>query len=174
MRVVIRFGSRIRHPFFPDWVATPAVEAEGARQYTALSGKVSQLMDAAEAGVSAARAVYVVRSVEHPFLSESEREAVWRTFQVPIYTVLLGARGRTLAYECEAQDGLHLAVNCLASTAWTAFFEEGERPTCTVAAPVDSSLCECGRTGHRLVDPLHAVRARRVVPIAPRQAVGMA
>ena len=68
MRVVIRFGSRIRHPFFADWLATPAVETEGPRKYTALSGTVSQLMEAADSGVRATRAVYVVRGVEHPFL----------------------------------------------------------------------------------------------------------
>ncbi len=166
MRVVIRFGSRIRHPFFPDCVATPAVEAEGPRKYTALSGTVTQLVDAAGLGVRAGRAVYVIRSVLHPFLLESEREAVWRAFQVPVFTVLMGARGKTLAFECEAQDGLHLAVNCLAGASWTAFFEEGERPTCTVAAPVDSGLCECGRRGHRLLDPRRALgNSRGAAPI---------
>jgi hypothetical protein len=166
MRVVIRFGSRIRHPFFSDWVATPAIEALEGRKYIALSGTVSQLMDAAADEVRAVRAVYVVRSVQHPFLTESERETVWRAFQVPVFTVLLGARGRALAFECEAQDGLHVAVNCLAGAAWTAFFEEGERPTTTVAAPVDSGLCECGRPGHRLMDP------RKAFEGLPRKGVG--
>ncbi|HTX37032.1 MAG TPA: hypothetical protein VME43_18515 [Bryobacteraceae bacterium] len=161
MRVVIRFGSRIRHPFFPDWVATPAVETEGPRRYPALSGTVSQLMEAADAGVEAARAVYVVRGVQHPFLLESEREAVWRTFQVPVYTVLLGVRGKTLAFECEAQEGLHMTVNCLAGAGWAAFFEEGECPTCTVVAAIDSHLCECGRPGHRLVNPRRPVESER-------------
>jgi len=161
MRVVIRFGSRIRHPFFPDWVATPAVETEGPRRYTALSGTVSQLMEAAGAGVTAARAVYVVRGVQHPFLLESERETVWRTFQVPVFTVLLGARGKALAFECEAQEGLHMSVNCLAGAGWAAFFEEGECPTCTVVAAIDSHLCECGRSGHRLVNPRRPVARER-------------
>jgi len=165
MRVVIRFGSRIRHPFFADWVATPAVETQDPGKYTALSGTVSQLMEAAALGVRAARAVYVVRSIQHPFMADSERETVWRAFQVPVFTVLLGERGKALAFECEAQQGLHVAVNCLAGSGWTAFFEEGERPTTTVAAPVDSTLCECGRTGHRLVDPRIALQAlRRVGP----------
>jgi hypothetical protein len=151
--------------FFADWLATPAVETEGPRKYTALSGSVSQLMEAAETGVGATRAVYVVRSIGHPFLSEGEREAVWRTFQVPVFAVLLGARGKPLAYECEAQEGLHLAVNCLAGPGWAAFFEEGERPTCTVLAIVESNLCECGRPGHRLVNPRKAVQStRRVGP----------
>ena len=161
MRVVIRFGSRIRHPFFADWLATPAVETEGPRKYTALSGTLSQLMEAAGSGVRATRAVYVVRGVGHPFLAESERETVWRTFQVPVFTVLLGARGKPLAYECEAQEGLHLAVNCLAGPGWAAFFEEGERPTCTVVAVVESNLCECGRPGHRLVHSRKAVQSAR-------------
>jgi hypothetical protein len=174
MRVVIRFGSRIRHPFLPDFVATPAVEAEGPRPYTALSGKVSQLLDAAEAGVRATRAVYVFRNVEHPFLQESERELVWRAFQVPVFAVLLGSRGRALAFECEAQDGLHVTVNCLAGNGWATFFEEGERPTCTVAAPVESHLCECGRPGHRLIEPRKpAVSSRRMLPSIVPPASGM-
>lgn len=176
MRVVIRFGSRIRHPFFADFVATPAVEAEGARPYTALSGKVAQLLDAAEAGVRATRAVYVFRNVEHPFLTESERDLIWRAFQVPVFGVLLGARGRALAFECEAQDGLHMTVNCLAGAGWATFFEQGERPTCTVSALVESELCECGRPGHRLVDPASASRIVRragpmiVAPVAEKLA----
>lgn len=161
MRVVIRFGSRIRHPFFPDWVATPVIETEAPRKCTALSGTVSQLLEAAATGVQAARAVYVVRSVQHPFLLDSEREAVWRAFQAPVYTVLLGARGKTLAFECEAQEGLHMTVNCLAGSRWVAFFEDGERPTCTVTAEVDSELCECGRPGHRLVDPRRVLARSR-------------
>jgi len=166
MRVVIRFGSRIRHPFFADWVATPAVETEGPRKYTALSGTVSQLMDAAATGVQAGRAVYVLRGVQHAFLPEPEREAVWRAFRVPAFTVLMGARGKPLAFECEAQEGLHITVNCLAGNGWTAFFEEGERPTCTVGAPVDSGLCECGRSGHRLIHPILALIRRRPVRAA--------
>lgn len=173
MRVVIRFGSRIRHPFFPDWVATPAVETEGPRKYVALSGTVSQLMEAAAVGVRASRAVYVARSVQHPFLLESERETVWNTFQVPVFTVLLGARGKALAFECEAQDGLHLTVNCLAGRGWVAFFEEGERPTCTVSAGVEERVCECGRAGHRLRNPRKAAQEiGRPVPVAMPPAVG--
>jgi len=151
MRVVIRFGSRIRHPLFADWLATPAVEAMG--KSAALSGTVSQLLDAAESGARATRVVYVVRNAERPFLSEGEREQVWRAFQVPVFAVFVGPRGRLLAYECEAQDGLHLAINCLAGAGWTAFFEDGERPSCTVMASVESATCECGRSGHRLLNP---------------------
>jgi hypothetical protein len=170
MRVVIRFGSRVRHPFFADWVATPAVEAEGPRRYPALSGTVQQLLDAALGGVRAARAVYVLRGVQHPFLSENERETVWRAFQVPVFTVLVGARGKPLAFECEAQEGLHVALNCLAGNGWATFFEEGERPTCTVTARVDSTLCECGRPGHRLVNLCQPVEsALRVPAIMPAQ-----
>jgi len=161
MRVVIRFGSRIRHPFFPDWVATPAVETEASRSYPAVSGTVSQLMEAVEDGVRANRAVYVVRSVQRSFLLESEREAVWRAFQVPVYTVLVGAQGKALAFECEAQDGLHVTVNCLVGAGWAAFFEDGKRPTCTLSAVVDSNLCDCGRAGHRLMDPRKTVQRAR-------------
>jgi hypothetical protein len=174
MRVVIRFGSRIRHPFFADFVAIPAVETEGPRTYTAISGKISQLMDAAEAGVRVTRAVYVLRSVDHPFLAETDRELVWRTFQVPVYAVLLGVRGRPLAFECEAQDGLHMAVNCLVGSGWATFFEEGKCPTCTVAAAVASGLCECGRPGHRLVDlRIPARSATRSVPTVMPPRAGM-
>ncbi len=72
---------------------------------------------------------------------------------MPVYTVLIGAQGKTLAFECEAQEGLHVTVNCLAGAGWTAFFQDGERPSSTIMAVIDSKLCECGRPGHRLVEP---------------------
>src|SRR5258707_130556 len=115
MRVVIRFGTPIRHPFFPDLTATPVVEATG--KCVGLSGSLNQLMEA-PAEARATRALFVLRNPESPFLSDADRDALWSRYQVPVFTILVGERGKQLAYECEAQAGLHVAINCLAGSNW--------------------------------------------------------
>jgi hypothetical protein len=69
-----------------------------------------------------------------PFLSETERDQLWQMFQVPVLAVLLDRHGRLLAYECEAQSGLHVGPQAL----WS-------------ADRLESAPCECGRPGLRLV-----------------------
>jgi hypothetical protein len=113
------FRRRIRHPFFPDLAAEFAACAQGRR--TALAGTFSELTGAAARGVAARRAVYVLTSDGAP-LSAGERDELWRLFEVPVYA-LLERGGRVAAWECEAQNGLHIA--------------EGG----------DGSACACGRPG---------------------------
>jgi hypothetical protein len=55
-------------------------------------------------------------------LSDGERDELWRLFQVPIYA-LVRCDDRVVAWECEAQNGLH-----------------------TVTAGPDGA-CACGRPG---------------------------
>jgi len=69
-----------------------------------------------------------------PFLSEIERDQLWQVFQVPVFAVLLDRNGRLLAYECEAQSGLHVGPQA----PWS-------------AGVLESAPCECGRPGLRLV-----------------------
>jgi hypothetical protein len=66
-------------------------------------------------------------------------------FEVPVYALLLDRDGRLLAYECEAQEGLHVGPHA----AWSAGVLE--------AAP-----CACGRPGPRLV--LASVPTLRIGP----------
>lgn len=112
------FGPRIRHPFFPGLHATPAAEAKPLSP--ALYGSFQELVRAAEGGALVRRAVFVSHIV-----GESERNLLWRRFQVPVFVVLADPKGRVVAYECEAQNGLHVSDATAAETA----------------------VCDCGRPG---------------------------
>ena len=112
------FRRRIRHPFFPDLAAEPAAAARGRRK--ALAGTFSDLARAAARGARARRAVYVLTREGTP-LSDGERDELWRLFEVPIYA-LMERGGRVAAWECEAQNGLHVA-------------EGGEEGACACGRP---------------------------------------
>ena len=42
------------------------------------------------------------------WLTDEEREELWEVFQIPIFEQLCDHRGRLLAHECEARQGLHI------------------------------------------------------------------
>ena len=42
------------------------------------------------------------------WITEEEREQLWEVFQVPLFEQLCDHRGRVLAHECEARQGLHI------------------------------------------------------------------
>ncbi|HEX3742614.1 MAG TPA: hypothetical protein VHW09_01735 [Bryobacteraceae bacterium] len=113
------FGRGIRHPFFPGVTAEAAATARGRSQ--ALAGTFGELARAAARGAKAARAVYVLTSE----LSDGEREALWRLFEVPVYA-LQQRDGHAEAWECEAQNGMHIA-------------DSG-----------DEVMCACGRPGAKI------------------------
>jgi hypothetical protein len=117
------FRRTIRHPFFPGLAAEPAADARGRAQ--ALAGTFDELARAAARGAEARRAVYALTTEDAP-LSDGERDELWRLFQVPVYALLMERGGRVAGWECEAQNGLHIAQG------------EGE------------SACACGRPGARL------------------------
>jgi hypothetical protein len=98
------FRRRIRHPLFPDLAADLALQAQGRSK--ALAGSFADLACAAARGAEARFAVYVLTSESEP-LSAGERDELWRLFQVPVYA-LLERGGRVEAWECEAQNGLHV------------------------------------------------------------------
>jgi len=122
----------LRHPFYPGLAVTCATEGKG--RCAALAGTFLELAQAAATGVRVRRAVFALNYPGAPFLSESERDRLWQMFEVPVYALLLDRDGRLLAYECEAQEGLHVDPDAV----WS--------PDVLESAP-----CECGRPGHRLV-----------------------
>jgi hypothetical protein len=128
----LRLRSPIRHPFYPGLAATPAAGCEGP--CAALSGTFRELIRAADAGARARRMIFALHYPGSPFLSESERDELWQAFQVPVFALLLDHDGRLLAYECEAQSGLHVEPHA----PWS-------------AGVMESAPCECGRPGPRLV-----------------------
>lgn len=128
------FRPRIRHPFYPRLFPTPAVEAQG--RVVALSGTFHELEQAAAAGASAQRALFVLNRWNGAPLTDAQRDRLWTLFQVPAYAMLIDGDGRMVGFECEAQNGFHVPGK---------------------AAP-DSPLCECGRPGQLL----HTETARTI------------
>jgi hypothetical protein len=62
---------------------------------------------------------------EGKWLSDSERDELWRLFQVPVYALMVRGDASVVAWECEAQNGMH--------------FNEG------------GDTCACGRPGAKLM-----------------------
>ncbi len=139
MRLRIRVP--LRHPFYPDRVATPARLAKG--NCAVLSGTFSELARAAAEGVRAEKAVFALQYPDSPFMSEYERDVLWQTFQVPVHALLLDREGRLAGWECEAQDGFHVGG------AWTEEALWAHRLLSTVGA-LENAACDCGRPGSRL------------------------
>ena len=117
------YHRRVRHPLFPDLAAKPAARARGKSK--ALAGTFTELTRAAARGAEAQRAVFVLTR-EDEFLSDGQRDELWILFQVPVYALRLDGGGRVIAWECEAQNGLHSS------------------------GAGGSSDCPCGRRGQRL------------------------
>ena len=122
----------IRHPFYPGLEVALAVECKGP--CAGLSGTLRDLARAAAAGARARRMIFALHYPGSPFLSEADRDQLWQVYQVPVFAVLLDRNGRLLAYECEAQSGLHVGPQA----PWS-------------ASELESAPCECGRPGPRLV-----------------------
>ena len=75
-------------------------------------------MAAADFGATAECAVFVLQYPDHPFLSRSDRDALWEKFQVPVFALLLDRQGRLTAWECEAQEGLHVGGAWTGEALW--------------------------------------------------------
>lgn len=132
------FRRRLQHPFYPGLKLAPAADHAAP----ALYGDLEDLLDAARCGAQVDRAVFALRQAGAPFLTEPERDALWESYQVPVYSLLLGRDGEPIAFECEAQDGLHLRDDYCGGLLF---------------GRVESRLCECGRPGRRLMPQPEAV-----------------
>ena len=119
--------SNLKHPLYPGLPVTPAAEATG--RHAVLAGSLRQLAQAAHRGACASHAVFVVCGEDEPPPCADEREQLWKWFPVPSYALVFDANGQLSAYECEAQDGLHLADDS------------------SGAGEADATLCACGRPG---------------------------
>lgn len=129
-------GRRIRHPFYPAVKASFARAAKG--NTPAVYGSIEDLWSAAGSGIRVDRAVFPLRRLSEPFLTDLQRESLWQVFRVPIYALLVDRAGKVIGCECEAQDGLHLC---------------DPRATGLLPGRIESKLCECGRPGLRLMPP---------------------
>ena len=140
MRVRIRVP--LRHPFHPEWVATTARVAKG--RCAVLSGSFAQLVKGAAAGVQAECAVFALEYPDRPFLDQHERDVLWQAFQVPVFALLLDRKGRLTAWECEAQEGLHVGGAWTGEALWV-------HRLLASGWELDDTPCECGRPGRRLL-----------------------
>ena len=96
---------------------------------------------------------HAVIVLEHPgdaLLSAGERERLWRAFRVPVFEQIIGPRGKLLAAECEAHDGLHVESPGLSC--------EGYR--------LELAVCGCGRKTPRLSSAVPVDRVRSVAAYA--------
>jgi hypothetical protein len=143
-------GSRIRHPFYPGLAATPARRGKGI--CNALAGAFLELTQAARNGIRVRRAVFVLLGEKSPFLTEAQRDELWRLFEVPVYALLLDRHGRVVGFECEATR-LH----------WQKSHREF---SVNGHAPVERSACPCGRpVGQPYTDAARA-RSAAAFPLA--------
>ena len=139
MRMRIRVP--LRHPVYPDWVATPA--REGVEECAVISGTFPELARAATAGAKAKHAVFALQGPDNPFLGDRQRDILWEAFQVPIFALLLDREGRLAGWECEAQDGLHVGGAWVEEEIWV-------YRLLTSVGELESAPCECGRPGERV------------------------
>ncbi|HLK63622.1 MAG TPA: hypothetical protein VKU19_09290 [Bryobacteraceae bacterium] len=173
MQIRIRFP--LRHPFFPEWAATPTRLAKGA--CTTLSGSFAELMRAATS-VRPSRAVFVMHYPESIFLTDRERDTLWEVYQVPVFALLLDGEGRLVGWECEAHDGLHIGSSCPESADDQLIFSS-EDSVLGYRLPLDrfvieSAPCQCGRPGQRLqYAPRRAGKPMQVstAPLAERREI---
>ena len=129
------FGARIRHPLLPGLVPTPAGEAKSVN--VALFGTLGEILRAGS-DVRVRRAILVTHAEDEPLLSDDDRDSLWERFGVPVFAIVLNRNGRVTAYECEAQNGLHLGAHA--------------QP----GAP--DAVCECGRPGPKLSVKVRSTR----------------
>lgn len=149
--MLLGFGCRIRHPFFPGLPAIPAGSTRGSS--LVLAGTVADLIAAARRGAIVRRAIYVLIRPGEPFLADAGRDRLWEAFGVPTFAVVLDAAGRPAAWECEAQSGLHRAASALPLDL-------------NYTARLELSPCECGRPGERvfLEEPAELAIAANAAP----------
>jgi hypothetical protein len=132
----VRLHSPLRHPLYPRLRPTRARNAGG--NHMVLAGSFEELEAAASRGASASHAVFLIQSEHAPPAGPRQRDLLWKWFRVPSYLLVLDARGRLAAYECEAQEGLHVP-----------------HPAAVDVAQTD--LCPCGRPGPRITLPARSV-----------------
>jgi len=106
-------------------------------------------------------------------LAETDRDALWNAFQVPVFEQLRGLSGELLAAECEAHSGLHLCArdaviefdssrHCpeLVFTSLVNRSQPAIRLATGWSPKLDDSVCACGTRHPRLVDLAAVEKAR--------------
>jgi hypothetical protein len=148
------------HPLLPGTRALRVPQRKA--RYTALAGS---LMDLRQAATLAPRlrpmaelGVLVLRRPGQPPATPADRDLFWDSFQVPVYDIFMGYDGAVLAYECEAQCGLHVTPNAVFEESYGQVYftslTDVRRPSIRLetglAVHLEAGQCECGRRGTRM------------------------
>lgn len=116
----------------------------------AVAGTREQLLALAEYRPRLTHALIVLARSGEPLTTAAERDRLWRAFGVPMFEQIIDGDGRLLAGECEAHDGLHVAVT---GRAWDDYWTETGR-------------CGCGQKSPRLHAPEPVERERAAAAYA--------
>jgi hypothetical protein len=178
---------RFRNPSAPGGKARLDQAGVPARRMPerAIRGSLEELLRLA-AGIEArqavppptARCVVVETPLGERLAPERARDLLWRVFELPLFEELLGPQGETLAFECEAHEGLHLETG---SAIFEAFY--GELVITSLVAvrypairlrtgwvgAIERRVCPCGEAAARFV-PVAATEALRKPPAMARTA----
>ena len=100
-------------------------------------------------------AVFVLTACGENPVTDISRVVLWQTFGVPLYELLVDAKNRLLASECEAHEGWHIE-SC---TSFSLLDGElivnapglSDVPT-GLTGRIEMELCPCGHRGIRVMD----------------------
>lgn len=110
------------------------------------------------------RAIVVLTYSCSGLLDNVFRVALWQTFGVPVYELLLGPNSTLIAAECEAHEGWHIQPEA-------EIVFNGDEVTCVFRShsPIHTGwtgrleleACACGRSSARLIDLARPVQGAR-------------
>ncbi len=98
--------------------------------------------------------IFVVTQLGDTPLNARLRDLLWHQFGVPIYEVYVDEGSRLLAFECEAQEGWHIAKGVRFSVAYgELLLERSDQVVRTgLSRIIEETACPCGRPELRLID----------------------
>lgn len=151
-----------------------------------LAGPVETMLNVARAvrrgrlGLPTIRhSVIVFRDLRSGLMPETDHDALWHAFRVPIFEQLRGLSGELLAAECEAHNGLHLCARDaviefdpsrrspeLLFTSLVNCAQPAIRLATGWSPKLDDRTCACGSRHPRLVDLAPLEKARPLAQAA--------
>lgn len=143
-KVLTEANARDLESFCPDVLAAPV---EALRRLSGL------------AWPGPARAIVALTGIGRSWLTEVDRDQLWRRFGVPVYEQFRGFQGELLAGDCEAHGGMHVAAEngyievCNGELLLTSLVDVRYpvlRLATGIRASIDPSQCGCGLTAARL------------------------
>jgi hypothetical protein len=120
-------ASRVVQTFAEGWTQQSAAFAPAA-----LAATRTQLLALIPHPPPLSHALILLARPGEPLTTAAERDQLWRAFGVPLFEQIIDEDGRLLAAECEAHDGLHVAI---AGRAWDEYWMETAACACGLKSP---------------------------------------